>query len=71
MESVKSVHPDFYGPLLKNIILTGGNSKFPGFKARLQRDLDSISDCFVEPQITHVEDPNFHYKALLDITLSS
>lgn len=70
MESIKSVHSDFYGPLLKNIILTGGSSKFPGFVERLQKELNQISDCFIEPQITHIDDLNFQYKALEEVTLS-
>lgn len=70
MESVKSVHPDFYSGLLKNIILTGGNSKMPGFCQRLSRELNEISDCFVEPVVRVADDSNLTHRLLEKTTLS-
>jgi len=71
MESVNSVHPDVYSGLLRNIILTGGNSKIPGFIERLQKEVNQISDCFVEPVIRATDDLNLHHRQLEKITLGS
>jgi len=35
LDSLNNVHQDLYGPMLENIILTGGNTRIPGFLERL------------------------------------
>lgn len=39
LQSVQATHPDLHEGLYKNIFVTGGSSKFPGFKDRLFMEL--------------------------------
>ncbi|XP_034935452.1 actin-related protein 6 isoform X2 [Chelonus insularis] len=43
MNSVKSCEEEHWPHLLANIVLTGGNTKFPGFKERLYNNLRSLA----------------------------
>ena len=56
--------------MLENIILTGGNTRIPGFLERLQKGLNENTDCFIEPHITHLPDPLCVYQALDDLSSS-
>ena len=68
LESVKSVHADFYGPLMKNIILHGGNTLFEGFKDRFDREIRKECDAFIAPNSQHIIDVDTVYKSLQFIT---
>jgi len=70
LASLKSVHEDFYGPLLKNIVIHGGNTLFPGFKERFDREIRENSDSFVVPHSQHIRDRDGPYRALNEITMS-
>lgn len=70
LESIKSSHPDFYGPLMQNITLFGGSSLFPGFRDRLDREILPNCDQFVRPSINHLTDSDVVFKALHHITNS-
>ena len=43
-QAIKECHPDFRNLLHENIVVTGGNSKFPNFKERLHNELIPVSD---------------------------
>jgi actin-related protein len=38
METIKAIHPDIGNYFLENIILSGGNTLFKGFKERLYKN---------------------------------
>lgn len=69
IDSVKSVHEDFYGPLLENIVVCGGNTLFRGFKERLSREIQRESDCFIEPKIQFIDDVNTLFNSMDEFTL--
>jgi actin-related protein len=68
LSSINSVHPDFYGPLVENIIISGGCSKFPGFQARLARDLRSNTDQHITPGVAVKNEDDCVFEALNTIT---
>ena len=70
MESIGAVHPDFYAPLLKNIVLHGGNSGFAGYQQRFDQETRAVSDSFINPRSQLVTDPLSVYRSLNDITCS-
>lgn len=43
IDSVKACEEEVWPHLLSNIVLTGGNSKFPGFQERIFKELRSLS----------------------------
>lgn len=43
IDSLKACEPEVWPHLLSNIILTGGNTKFPGFRDRLFNDVRSLA----------------------------
>lgn len=43
MDSVKSCSEETWPHLLSNIILTGGNAKFPGFRDRVYKEVRSLA----------------------------
>jgi actin-related protein 6 len=42
VQSIQSCHPDLHGMLYSNIIITGGNTLFPNYKERLERELRAM-----------------------------
>ncbi len=44
-QAIKECNIDYKNLLHENIIITGGNCKFPNFKERLQNELIPVSDC--------------------------
>ena len=70
LSSVGALHEDFYGPLLENIILTGGTSLLPGLIPRLERELQQETEAYITPKITHIKDVNRVFKNIEKITLS-
>lgn len=53
---------------MKNIVLHGGSSHFRGFKERLDKDIRTNCDSFIDPHVTHIQDQDAVYKALYEIT---
>ncbi|EZA48624.1 hypothetical protein DMN91_012514 [Ooceraea biroi] len=43
LDSIKTCNEEMWPHFLSNIILTGGNAKFPGFKDRIQREVRSLA----------------------------
>lgn len=43
-ESIKSIHPDFYGHAVWNITVCGGNTLFPGFEEKFYNEVRSNTD---------------------------
>jgi actin-related protein len=54
---------------LENVVVYGGNTKFAGFKERFERELNSGTDCFVQPHVTYVEDCQAVYDGMDEITV--
>jgi len=43
IDSIKSCNEEMWPHFLSNIVLTGGNAKFPGFKDRIQKEVRSLA----------------------------
>jgi len=43
LDSIKSCNEETWPHFLSNIVLTGGNAKFPGFKDRIQKEVRSLA----------------------------
>lgn len=52
LNSMKSCEPETWPHLLANIILTGGNSKFPGFRDRVFKDVRSLTPAEFKVNVT-------------------
>ena len=63
VESIKAVNEDFYGPLMKNVTLFGGNVQFRGFKERFDTQLRAECDQFIDCKTDLISDPHAVYKA--------
>lgn len=70
LDSIKAVHPDFYGPLMENILITGGSAQFRGFQERTQSDIRVNCDSYIEPSVKVIENVDCVYSALKSITSS-
>lgn len=68
MDSVKNVNSDFYGPLMKNISISGGTTKLKGFKERFGLEIRKDCDAYITPKVDIIEDDDAAYKALLRMT---
>lgn len=68
VESIKSVHTDFYGPLMKNIYISGGTAQFQGFKERVDLEMRKECDAYITPKASIIQDNDITYKSLLKIT---
>jgi actin-related protein 6 len=44
LQSANECHGDYTNLLLENIVVSGGNSKFPNFKERLKNEIYSMVD---------------------------
>eukprot|EP00002_Diphylleia_rotans_P022266 TRINITY_DN4360_c0_g1_i9.p1 TRINITY_DN4360_c0_g1~~TRINITY_DN4360_c0_g1_i9.p1 ORF type:complete len:199 (+),score=23.44 TRINITY_DN4360_c0_g1_i9:95-691(+) len=57
IQSVQSTPESIHGLLYSNIVLIGGNTRFPNFKMRLEQELRPlVPDCF-DMNIYHPESP--------------
>uniref|UniRef100_A0A1I7YM16 Actin-related protein 5 n=1 Tax=Steinernema glaseri TaxID=37863 RepID=A0A1I7YM16_9BILA len=56
--TIRSLPERYWGRILQNIILVGGNTKFPGFKQRLINDLRPIVPQLYSIQVTQPENPD-------------
>ncbi|KAK0414289.1 hypothetical protein QR680_007251 [Steinernema hermaphroditum] len=50
----------YHGRILKNIILVGGTTKFPGFKKKLETDLRSMVPAIYNVEVRQPENPDTH-----------
>jgi len=41
-QTIKKCHPVLEETLYKNIIISGGNANFPGFKKRIEKEMNSL-----------------------------
>lgn len=53
---------------MKNIVVSGGCTKFRGFAARLKTELRKECDAYIEPKAVILEDTDSVYKALKSIS---
>ena len=68
VNSIRSVHPDLYGPLMKNISMMGGCTRFKGFGDRFDSEIRKVCDAYIQPRSHIIEDDDYVYKSLLHIT---
>ncbi|XP_074109426.1 actin-related protein 6 [Cotesia typhae] len=57
MDSIKACDEETWPSLLLNIVLTGGNAKFPGFRDRIYKDLRTLAPDEFNINITLPEKP--------------
>ncbi|XP_043284996.1 actin-related protein 6 [Venturia canescens] len=58
LNSIKACEPETWPHLFANIILTGGNSKFPGFRDRVFKDVRSLAPAEFKVNVTLASDPD-------------
>uniref|UniRef100_A0A1I8AR98 Actin-related protein 5 n=1 Tax=Steinernema glaseri TaxID=37863 RepID=A0A1I8AR98_9BILA len=58
--SVNSIPEALRGRMLKNIVLVGGNTRFPGFKRRLEEELRSLVETKYDIDVRLPSDPLTH-----------
>lgn len=56
MDSLKACDKEAWPFLLSNIVLTGGSTKFPGFKERVYKEIRSLAPAEFEVNITLPEE---------------
>ncbi|KAI8329659.1 actin-related protein 6 [Chlamydoabsidia padenii] len=57
MESIQACDPELHGLLSANIVLVGGNAKFPGYQQRIESDLRQMVPSDYDIRITTPADP--------------
>jgi actin-related protein 6 len=57
-QAIKECHPDFRNLMHENIVITGGNSKFPNFKERLHNELIPVSDIDTDIKLFDLNNSN-------------
>ncbi len=68
VDSIKNVNSDFYGPLMKNISISGGTAKLRGFKERFDCEIRKECDAYILPRAHVIGDDDAAFKALLQMT---
>jgi actin-related protein 6 len=56
-QCLQACHPALQPLLAQNIVLAGGTSCCPGFKARVEQDLPPLMDCYWQVHVNQAEDP--------------
>ncbi|CAB3360371.1 Hypothetical predicted protein [Cloeon dipterum] len=57
MHVINECQEDIQPHLLRNLVLTGGSTMFPGFEQRLMKDLRALAPCEYQIKITMPSDP--------------
>lgn len=68
-ESIKSMHPDFYGHAVANITLCGGNTMFDGFYNKFYDEVRSNTDELCGIGIKHIRNSNAVLEGMTNFTL--
>lgn len=63
IESLKFADESVRHNFLENIVLTGGNTRFSGFPARLYEEIKKNSFCWVKPRIYSINNIHAGYEA--------
>lgn len=58
IQAVEACIPDLRGPLLANVVLTGGSARFANFEERLRRELREIAPAEYEVGVSTAAEPN-------------